>query len=103
MSEFSARVFELVRKIPQGCVSTYGDIAFAAGKPRGARIVGYALHRNNDPENTPCHRVVFKDGSLADGYVFGGKDVQRVLLEKEGVIFTPDGKVDMKKCRFVMV
>ncbi|MCL2019646.1 MAG: MGMT family protein [Oscillospiraceae bacterium] len=101
MSVFCDTVFALVRKIPCGFVSTYGDIAFAAGRPRSARIVGYTLHRNDDPETTPCHRVVFKDGSLADGYVFGGKDVQRGILEKEGVVFTQDGKVDMEKCRFL--
>ena len=98
---FSELVFEAVRKIPRGFVSTYGDVAFAAGKPRGARAVGYALHRNDDPDKTPCHRVVFKDGALAGGYVFGGKDVQRGILEKEGVIFAEDGRVDMKKCRFL--
>ncbi|MDR2532013.1 MAG: MGMT family protein [Oscillospiraceae bacterium] len=98
---FGVRVFELVREIPCGFVSTYGDIALAAGRPRAARIVGYTLHRNDDPETTPCHRVVFKDGSLAAGYVFGGRDVQREILAKEGVVFTEDGRVDMKVCRFL--
>ncbi|MCL1822618.1 MAG: MGMT family protein [Oscillospiraceae bacterium] len=100
-SSFPKLVFEAVRKIPCGFVSAYGDIAIAAGRPRAARIVGYTLHRNDDPVETPCHRVVFKDGSLASGYVFGGAGVQREILEKEGVIFTPEGKVDMKKCRFL--
>ena len=60
--------------------------------------VGFVLHRNTDPVNTPCHRVVFKDGSLCKGYVFGGPDVQRKKLEAEGVQFLPDGRVDMKAC-----
>ncbi|MCL2697263.1 MAG: MGMT family protein [Oscillospiraceae bacterium] len=100
-NDFAKRVFELVRKIPRGKVSTYGEIALAAGRPRAARIVGYTLHRNDDSELTPCHRVVFKGGSLASGYVFGGADVQREMLEKEGVVFTADGKVDMKICNYL--
>ncbi|MDR2559383.1 MAG: MGMT family protein [Oscillospiraceae bacterium] len=100
-NNFTKRVFELVREIPRGKVSTYGEIAMAAGKPRGARVVGFTLHRNDDPEHTPCHRVVFKDGSLASGYVFGGADVQREILEKEGVVFTKNGKVDMKICNYL--
>lgn len=58
----------------------------------------FVLHRNTDPVNTPCHRVVFKDGSLCKGYVFGGPDVQREKLKAEGVQFLPDGRVDMKAC-----
>ena len=71
---------------------------FAAGNPRASRGVGFVLHRNTDPVNTPCHRVVFKDGSLCKGYVFGGPDVQREKLKAEGVRFLPDGRVDMKAC-----
>ncbi len=69
-----------------------------AGKPRAARGVGFVLHRNPDPVRTPCHRVVFKDGSLCAGYIFGGPDAQRKLLEAEGVRFLPDGRVDMDAC-----
>ena len=46
-------------------------------------IVGFALHRNKDPQNIPCHRVIFKDGSLSSGYAFGGKKAQKEKLEKE--------------------
>ena len=89
MNDFSERVFQ---------VTNYGFVAFAAGNPRASRGVGFVLHRNTDPVNTPCHRVVFKDGSLCKGYVFGGPDVQREKLEAEGVQFLPDGRVDMKAC-----
>lgn len=51
------------------------------------RIVGFALHVNRDPQNIPCHRVVFANGQLTPGYAFGGEDVQRKKLQKEGVIF----------------
>ena len=98
MNEFSKNVYLAVQKIPKGKVANYGFIAFLAGKPRAARGVGFILHRNDDPVLTPCHRVVFKDGSLCKGYVFGGPDVQRAKLLEEGVQFFPDGRVDMASC-----
>jgi len=72
-----------------------------AGSPRASRIVGYALHRNPEPNVIPCHRVVFKDGSLCAGYVFGGADVQRGLLLDEGVVFDQNGRVDMAQSRWI--
>ena len=98
MNDFSKRVYAAVQKIPKGKVASYGTIAFLAGKPRAARGVGFALHRNPDPVNTPCHRVVFKNGSVCTGYVFGGPEVQRRRLEEEGVKFLPNGNVDMEAC-----
>lgn len=98
MSEFSDEIYDIVRRIPEGKVASYGQIAMIAGRPRASRIVGQALHRNPMPGVIPCHRVVFKDGSLAPGFAFGGLEVQRQLLEGEGVIFV-DGKVDMVKCQ----
>lgn len=97
-NEFTNRIYAAVRQIPPGRVASYGLIAFLAGKPRAARGVGFALHRNPEPGMTPCHRVVFKDGSLASAFAFGGEGVQRQLLENEGVSFLPDGRVDMEKC-----
>lgn len=88
---FFEEVYQVVRKIPEGRVVTYGWVAKAVGS-RDARRVGQALHGNRD-ENVPCHRVVFADGSLAVGYAFGGAGVQRKRLETEGVEFTDDGKV----------
>ena len=97
MTEFSRRVYEIVRTIPAGCVMSYGQVARLAGNPRGARAVGFALHRNPSPGVIPCHRVVFRDGSLSPGFAFGGPDVQRSLLEAEGVCFTADSRVDMQR------
>ena len=91
------KIYAVVIKIPRGCVASYGQIAFLAGNPRWARVVGYALHVNPKPGIIPCHRVVMKDGSLTDSFAFGGSEQQRLLLESEGVSFTADGKVDMKK------
>lgn len=97
MSAFSERIYETVKLIPCGRVMSYGQVARLAGNPRGARAVGFALHRNPQPGVIPCHRVVFRDGSLAPGFAFGGLDEQRRLLEAEGVGFTEDGRVDMEK------
>lgn len=96
MGEFSDKVFEVVKRIPHGKVASYGQVARLVGAPRSARYVGYALRSNKDPENTPCHRVVFKDGSICEGYAFGGPEVQRRLLEEEGVGFLDEMHIDMK-------
>ncbi|MGL5512300.1 MAG: MGMT family protein [Sporomusa sp.] len=95
---FNDRVYEIVRQIPEGKVASYGQVASLAGSRRASRAVGYALHRNPYYGKVPCHRVVFKDGRLATGFVFGGQGVQRQLLEAEGVEFTEYGCVDMSNC-----
>lgn len=101
MTEFTRRVYETVKAIPSGRVASYGQIAQLAGNVRGARGVGFALHRNPEPGVIPCHRVVFADGSLAPGFAFGGADAQRRLLKEEGVAFLPDGRVHMELCRWL--
>lgn len=102
MGEFADEVFRAVRAIPRGKVATYGTIARMVGRPRSARYVGFALRANpspgTEPAQIPCHRVVFKDGSLASGFAFGGPGAQRSLLEAEGVTFADSGKVDMAAC-----
>ena len=85
------RIYEEVKKVQKGKVVTYGEIARKTGTT--PRVVGFALHANPDPKNIPCHRVVFKDGSLSKGYVFGGEGKQKYTLEKEGVNFDKSGKV----------
>ena len=89
----------MVRQIPEGRVASYGQIARMMGEPRKARFVGYAMHASPGVAGgVPCHRVVFKDGSLAPGFAFGGAGAQRELLEAEGIVFLPDGRVDMERC-----
>ena len=90
------RIYEAVRQIPYGRVASYGTVAFLAGNHRLARVVGYALHRNPDPEGIPCYRVVFKDGRISDAFAFGGGNRQRELLRQEGVEFDGD-RVLMEK------
>lgn len=91
------RIYAVVCQIPAGKVATYGQIARLAGNPRWARAVGYALHNNPRPGEIPCHRVVNREGKTAAAFAFGGSDIQRALLENEGVTFLPDGRVDLKK------
>lgn len=99
MGDFANRVFGVVRRIPRGKVATYGQVGRLIGAPRAARYVGYALHANpepgTDPGCIPCHRVVFKDGSMATGFAFGGPDEQRKMLAAEGVAFDEEGRVLM--------
>ena len=85
MKNFFERVYDAVKQIPKGKVATYGQIAAAAGSPRAARQVGYALHVNPQPGIIPCHRVVNRFGGLAPAFAFGGQEVQAELLRKEGV------------------
>lgn len=84
---FFETVYKIVSEIPTGKVISYGGVARLAGNPRMARQVGWALHVNPYQGVVPCHRVVMKDGSLSKGFAFGGEEVQRALLEKEGVVF----------------
>lgn len=90
------RIYEVVRQIPAGKVATYGQIASLAGNKRWARVVGYALHANPDPEHIPCYRVVNRNGQVSPAFAFGGRNRQIELLEADGVP-CPDGIVDLAK------
>ena len=90
------RIHEAVKRIPKGKVATYGKVAEMAGNKKMSRAVGNALHKNPDPENIPCFRVVNSKGELALEFAFGGMGEQRKLLEAEG-IEVKDNKVDLSK------
>ena len=90
------RIYEAVKQIPKGRVATYGKVAEMAGNPRMSRAVGNALHKNPDPDHIPCYRVVNSKGELAGAFAFGGEEVQRKLLEADGIEVV-NGKVDLKK------
>ena len=96
-NSFFAKVYQIVRQIPLGKVATYGQIARLAGNSRMSRQVGWALHVNPEPIVTPCHRVVNREGKLSGAFAFGGMDVQRNLLIREGVQFVDDETVDLTK------
>lgn len=89
------RIYEVVKRIPKGKVATYGQIALAAGNPRWARVVGYALHVNPDPESIPCYRVVDRGGRVSPAFVFGGQNVQIEMLKADGIKFIDETHVDM--------
>lgn len=90
------RIYEVVKRIPKGYVATYGQVAMLAGNKRWARVVGYALHANPDPDKIPCYRVVNKQGNVSDAFAFGGGNRQKELLEADGIEFI-DGRVNMEK------
>lgn len=94
MNKLKKDIYDLVIDIPKGKVMTYGQIARIL-ELKDVRLVGWMLHQNRDL-NTPCHRVIKSDGSVAKGYAFGGPHKQRKLLEKEGVRFKK-GNVDLVK------
>ena len=90
------KIYEVVKAIPYGQVATYGQVAALAGNKRWARVVGYALHVNPDPDHIPCYRVVNKEGRVSDAFAFGGGNRQLELLQAEGVEFVGDC-VDMER------
>ena len=94
---FFALVYLLVRRIPRGRVATYGQVARLVGAPRAARIVGWAMHGNPHGRRVPCHRVIQKGGSLSPHYSLADPRLQRRLLEREGVTFCLDGRVDLAR------
>ena len=92
--EFKQRVQRLVHQIPEGKVMTYGQIAALCGAAWAAWEVGQIAHFG--PSDLPWHRVVNKKGGLARGYVPGGENQQRQLLELENVTFNGDGNVNIE-------
>ena len=93
---FSQRVKRLIKSIPGGKVATYGQIAAYAGNPLGARQVVRILHTSSLKDRLPWHRVINRKGQIAlkPGQ---GREMQRELLQKEGVVFDDNDTVDLKK------
>ena len=90
--DFYFRVYEIVKQIPEGSVTTYGAIARMLGQPQRSRMVGQAMHYASFFTEAPCHRVVNSQGRLVPHW-----DEQRSLLINEGVQLKENGFVDMKK------
>lgn len=91
-------IYEVVRLIPHGRVSTYGAIAEYLGSKGGARMVGWAMNASHGDESIPAHRVVNRNGLLTGKAFFGGNRMQE-LLEAEGVIIKND-KIQHFKSHF---
>lgn len=97
--DFYKRMQIVCKEIPQGRVATYGQIALLCGKPKNARQVGTALNRGLAGE-VPAHRIVNAKGILSGAAAFELPDMQKLLLEKEGVLVkrTPEGcQVDLRE------
>ena len=95
MQDFTKDVVRLIMSIPRGKVCTYGQLAWLAGKPTGARQVSRILHSMSKKHHLPWHRVINVRGriSLRRG---AGYEEQRALLEAEGVEFGLNGRVDLE-------
>jgi methylated-DNA-protein-cysteine methyltransferase-like protein len=96
MSEFSARVRRLVRRVPYGRVTSYGAIAARLGHPRAARAVGAALRALPDGSDVPWWRVVNATGGVSRRSETHAAAIQRALLEAEGIRFDRNGRVDWR-------
>jgi len=95
----SEDVYNMLLTIPKGKVSTYGDLAKALGNPAASRHVGRILSKNPNPIKVPCHRVVMSNGKIG-GYAFGTQK-KKELLQKEGVIFADEYRVnEFSKVRY---
>jgi methylated-DNA-protein-cysteine methyltransferase-like protein len=90
------RVYALVRTVPAGRVVTYGQVARSLGAERGARAVGYALRALSDPDGVPWWRVVNASGGISPRGSGFGAEIQRELLEAEGVRFGLAGTIELK-------
>lgn len=99
MAGFRERVIAIVTAVPKGRVVTYGQVALLAGAPRAARQVGGVLHGLKEAERVPWQRVINAEGRLST-YKVGAGELQRALLESEGVDFDGEGRIDLKLFRW---
>lgn len=95
---FFEKVYEVVRQIPHGKVTSYGAIAKAIGSPQSSRMVGYAMNASHNMEDVPAHRVVNRNGVLTGKFHFDGINLMQQLLESEGVKVVDNKILDFKEC-----
>lgn len=93
---FYHRVVDTIKRIPKGQVITYGQIAKLAGNPHSARQVAYILHSSSSKENLPWHRVINRKGCIALKHKHG-YELQKQLLEDEGLFLDENGCIDLKR------
>jgi len=94
---FFERVYEIVRQIPEGKVTSYGAIAKALGTARSARMVGWAMNASHKLEDIPAHRVVNRKGLLSGKHHFDGTNLMQQLLENEEIKVINNQIVDFEK------
>ena len=95
MTDFSQEVYATVLRIPKGRIINYGGIAALVGKPRAARGVGYALSHLPPGSEVPWWRVVNRKGGISTSHVTGAAQIQRAILEAEGIRFDEAGVASM--------
>lgn len=101
MNEFTERVIHIIQSIPAGKVMTYGQVAAAAGNPRGARQVARILHSMSKKHELPWHRIINAQGGISTPENADNKGIhQREMLEIEGVEFGLNDKVDLSIYRW---
>jgi methylated-DNA-protein-cysteine methyltransferase-like protein len=96
-------IWKVVRRIPRGRVATYGQIAELAGLEGHARQVGYALHNLPGRSDVPWHRVINSRGEISPRSAGDSHELQRMLLESEGVVFDARGRVELKRYQWKQV
>lgn len=94
---FYDKVYEVVLKIPEGKVTSYGAIAEFLGAKRSARMVGWAMNNSHHIENIPAHRVVNRNGFLTGKNHFDPPELMQILLENEGIIVENDQIINFEK------
>ena len=95
---FFQKVYDVVKLIPPGKVTTYGAIAKFLGSPSSSRTVGWAMNASHDNQNIPAHRVVNRNGVLTGKHHFAGSNLMKQLLENEGIKIKNDKIVDFDIC-----
>lgn len=92
-------IYAWVRRVPEGKVATYGQIARLAGKC-SARQVGYAMAALQDGAGVPWHRIINSQGRISLRTGSEGHRLQRILLEAEGIVFSGDDEIDLAQYRW---
>ncbi len=97
-NDFFTRVYEVVRLIPKGRVTSYGAIARFLGSGKSARMVGWAMNASHQQQPpVPAHRVVNRNGQLSGKMHFGDPNKMEQLLRKEKIIVDKDTIVDFNQ------
>lgn len=96
-TNFFERVYEVVRQVPYGRVTSYGAIAKFLGAARSARMVGWAMNASHAMDDVPAHRVLNRKGLLTGKFHFDGTNLMQQLLENEGLKVIDNQLVDFEK------
>ena len=95
LTRFTQDALRIIKHIPHGRVMTYGRVASLAGQPGGARQVSRILHSMSRKYELPWHRVINSEGRISLG-PSQGRELQKALLESEGIEFSANGSLDLK-------